>query len=153
MKQKLLKSILLIFLLMILFTIPTFASESEPTKHTITIEVPANEEVVMPYIWNNGSYSPVYSSASTASFVVPDNNFAFETSARDVNGNACSAEYTVNLIKSSLGAAVAALTNTANGSLKKLDWISTTPGLSYHFKIVNNSSTTLAVYIEYYSWN
>ena len=154
MKQKLLKSILLAFLFMLIFTFPTFATEeTQPTKHTIEIEVPANEEIVMPYIWDNGSYSPVYSSASTASFVVPDNNFAFETSARNVNGNACSAEYTVNLIKSSLGAAVATLRNTANGSLSKLDWISTTPGLIYHFKIVNHSSTTLSVYLEYYSWN
>ena len=154
MKQKLLKSILLVFLLMLIFTLPTFATEqTEPTRHTIAIEVPANEEVVMPYIWNNGSYSPVYSSASTASFVVPDNNFAFETSARDVNGNACSATYTTHLILSSSGGSQASLLNTANGTTEKLDWISTYPGSSYHFKIVNHSSTTLAVYLEYYSWN
>ena len=60
MKQKLLKSILLAFLFMLIFTFPTFATEeTQPTKHTIEIEVPANEEIVMPYIWNNGSYSPV----------------------------------------------------------------------------------------------
>ena len=76
MKQKLLKSILLVFLLMLIFTLPTFATEqTEPTRHTIAIEVPANEEVVMPYIWGDGSYSPIYNSATTASFTVPDNNF------------------------------------------------------------------------------
>ena len=154
MKQKLLKSILLAFLFMLIFTFPTFATEeTQPTKHTIEIEVPANEEIVMPYIWDNGSYSPVYSSASTASFVVPDNNFAFETSARNVNGNACSAEYTVHLVSSLSNASKASLLNVANGTLKKLDWISTTPGNSYYFAFTNHSSTTLSVYLEYYSWN
>ena len=153
MKQKIFKTFLLTFLLLLIFTIPTHASEGEMTKHTITIEVPANEEMIMPYIWDNGSYSPVYSSASTAAFTVPDHNFAFETSARNSSGVACSAEYTVNLIKSSLGTAMATLRNTANGTLKKLDWISTNPGNSYYFKIVNHSSTPLSVYIEYYSWN
>lgn len=154
MKQKLLKSILLVFLLMLIFTLPTFATEqTEPTRHTIAIEVPANEEVVMPYMWDNGSYSPVYSSASTASFVVPDNNFAFETSARDVNGNACSAEYTVHLVSALSNASQAASKHVANGTLKKLDWIDTNPGSSYYFTIINHSSTTLAVYLEYYSWN
>ena len=71
MKQKIFKTFLLTFLLLLIFTIPTHASEGEMTKHTITIEVPANEEMIMPYIWDNGSYSPVYSSASTASFTVP----------------------------------------------------------------------------------
>ena len=107
----------------------------------------------MPYIWDNGSYSPVYSSASTASFVVPDNNFAFETSARNVNGNACSAEYTVHLMSGLSNLSQALLSHTANGSIAKLDWISTNPGSSYYFKIINRSSTTLAVYLEYYSWN
>lgn len=153
MKQKIFKTFLLTFLLLLIFTIPTHASEGEMTKHTITIEVPANEEMIMPYIWDNGSYSPVYSSASTAAFTVPDNNFAFETSARNSSGVACSAEYTVNLIFASTGASHAALRNTANGSLKKLDWISTYPGYSYYFKIVNHSSTPLSVYLEYYSWN
>ena len=154
MKQKLLKSILLAFLFMLIFTFPTFATEeTQPTKHTIEIEVPANEEIVMPYIWDNGSYSPVYSSASTASFVVPDNNFAFETSARDVNGNACSAEYSINLMLSSTNTSRASTRNVADGTLKKLDWIDTNPGSTYYFKIVNFSSTTLSVYLEYYSWN
>ena len=154
MKQKLLKSILLAFLFMLIFTFPTFATEeTQPTKHTIEIEVPANEEIVMPYIWGDGSYSPIYNSATTASFTVPDNNFAFETNARDINGNACNAQYTVALNKTSSDNNVAALYNTANGTTKKLDWIDTTPGSSYRFKIYNSSSTTLAVYIVYYSWN
>lgn len=153
MKQKIFKTFLLTFLLLLIFTIPTHASEGEMTKHTITIEVPANEEMIMPYIWNNGSYSPVYSSASTAAFTVPDNNFAFETSARNSSGVACSAEYTVNLMIASLGSSIATLRNTANGVLSKLDWISTNPGHSYYFKIVNYSSTPLSVYLEYYSWN
>ena len=153
MKQKIFKTFLLTFLLLLIFTIPTHASEGEMTKHTITIEVPANEEMIMPYIWDNGSYSPVYSSASTAAFTVPDNNFAFETSARNSSGVACNAEYTVHLMRSSTNTSQAFLTHVANGSTDKLDWISTTPGYSYYFKIVNHSSTPLSVYLEYYSWN
>ena len=148
------KIIILTFTFILLLTISTFAAE-EPTRHTISIEVPANEEVVMPYIWGDGSYSPIGSSSTvtTASFVVPDNNFAFETSARDINGNACSAQYSVALNKVSNNSNVAITSHIADGTTDKVDWISTSPDYSYRFKITNNSSTTLAVYIVYYSWN
>lgn len=152
--MKINKIIILTFTFILLLTISTFATE-EPTRHTISIEVPANEEVVMPYIWGDGSYSPIggSSTVTTASFVVPDNNFAFETSARDVNGNACSASYTVTLNKTISDSTVARANHVADGTTKKMDWISTDPDYSYRFKITNNSSTTLAVYIVYYSWN
>ena len=152
MKRKIFKLSFLLLMFLLIFTLPSLATE-EPTKHTIRIEVPANEDVVMPYIWGNGSYSPVYSQATTAAFTVPDNNFAFETNATDINGNHVNATYYVDLIKVSSNISIGYLLNTANGSTKKLDWISTDPGMSYKFKIQNNSSTTLAVYIEYYSWN
>ena len=148
------KIIILTFTFILLLTISTFAAE-EPTRHTITIEVPANEEVVMPYIWGDGSYSPIGSSSTvtTASFVVPDNNFAFETRARDVNGNVCNSRYSVSLNKVSINSDVATLYHNADGTTSKLDWIDTTPDSSYRFKITNYSSTSLAVYIVYYSWN
>lgn len=152
MKSKILKINILVIAILLLLTLPTFASE-EPTKHTITIEVPANEEIVMPYIWGNGSYSPVYSQATTASFVVPDNNFAFETNATDINGNAVAGEYAVGLYRANSNLLVASASNNINGTTKKMDWISTDPDVSYKFKITNYTSATLAVYIEYYSWN
>lgn len=126
MKNKILKINILLIVFLLLFTLPTFASE-EPTKHTIAIEVPANEEIVMPYIWGNGSYSPVYSQATTASFVVPDNNFAFETNATDVNGNHVNASYAVALNETSINNDIAAIRHTANGTTTKLDWIDTDP--------------------------
>ena len=149
------KIIILTFTFILLLTISTFAAE-EPTRHTISIEVPANEEVVMPYIWGDGSYSPIGSSSTvtTASFVVPDNNFAFETSARDINGNACSAQYSVALNMTASDSNISSINyKTADGTTSKVDWISTYPDYSYRFKIYNHSSTTLAVYIVYYSWN
>ena len=152
MKIKLKSILFLLLMFLLIFTNQSFASE-EPTKHTIRLEIPANEELIVPYIWGNGSYSPVYSSAKTASFTVPDNNFAFETNATDINGNKCSAEYTTHLVYSSTGASKASLLHTADGSTAKLDWISTDPDSNYHFVIVNHSAITLAVYIEYYSWN
>lgn len=152
MKSKILKINILVIAILLLLTLPTFASE-EPTKHTITIEVPANEEVAMPYIWGNGSYSPVYSQSTTASFVVPDNNFAFETNATDINGNTVAGEYAVGLYRANSNLLVASASNDINGTTKKMDWISTDPGDSYKFKITNYTSATLAVYIEYYSWN
>lgn len=152
MKSKILKINILVIAILLLLTLPTFASE-EPTKHTITIEVPANEEVTMPYIWGNGSYSPVYSQSTTASFEVPDNNFAFETNATDINGNHVDGTYTVSLQQVSTGSIITSLTNSINGSTKKLDWIDVTPNRSYRFIISNPTSATLAVYIEYYSWN
>ena len=152
MKSKILKINILVIAILLLLTLPTFASEG-PTKHTITIEVPANEEIVMPYIWGNGSYSPVYSQSTTASFVVPDNNFAFETNATNINGNAVAGEYAVGLYRATSNFLVASTTNNINGSTKKLDWINTYPGDSYKFIITNYTTSTLAVYIEYYSWN
>ena len=152
MKSKILKINILVIAILLLLTLPTFASE-EPTKHTITIEVPANEEIVMPYIWGNGSYSPVYSQSTTASFVVPDNNFAFETNATDINGNHVNGTYTVALKQVTTGGSIASLNNNINGVTKKLDWIDVTPDSSYKFTIYNYTSATLAVYIEYYSWN
>lgn len=151
MKSKILKINILVIAILLLLTLPTFASEG-PTKHTITIEVPANEEIVMPYIWGNGSYSPVYSQSTTASFVVPDNNFAFETNATDINGNHVNGTYTVEF-KRATGGLVASTTHNINGSMKKVDWIDTAPGYSYKFTIYNHTTSTLAVYIEYYSWN
>lgn len=152
MKFKILRINILVIAILLLLTLPTFASEG-PTKHTITIEVPANEEVAMPYIWGNGSYSPVYSQSTTASFVVPDNNFAFETNATDINGNTVAGEYAVGLYRANSNLLVASASNDINGTTKKMDWISTDPGVSYKFKITNYTSATLAVYIEYYSWN
>lgn len=152
MKSKILKINILVIAILLLLTLPTFASE-EPTKHTITIEVPANEEVAMPYIWGNGSYSPVYSQTTTSSFVVPDNNFAFETNATDINGNAVAGDYIVRLQESYTSATIASTQHNINGTTKKIDWIDTDPGASYKFQIVNLTSATLAVYIEYYSWN
>lgn len=152
MKSKILKINILVIAILLLLTLPTFASEG-PTKHTITIEVPANEEIVMPYIWGNGSYSPVYSQSTTASFVVPDNNFAFETNATDINGNTVNGTYSVGLHRANSNLLVATATNNINGITKKMDWISTDPGISYKFIISNFTSATLAVYIEYYSWN
>lgn len=152
MKSKILKINILVIAILLLLTLPTFASEG-PTKHTITIEVPANEEVAMPYIWGNGSYSPVYSQSTTASFVVPDNNFAFETNATDINGNHVNGTYSVGLHRATSNLLVASTVNNINGTTKKLDWISTDPGDSYKFIITNYTSATLAVYIEYYSWN
>lgn len=151
MKSKIFKINILVIAILLLLTLPTFASE-EPTKHTITIEVPANEEVAMPYIWGNGSYSPVYSQSTTASFVVPDNNFAFETNATDINGNHVNGTYTVRL-QTAAGTNIASLTNDINGSTQKADWIDISPGYSYKFTIYNHTTSTLAVYIEYYSWN
>ena len=152
MKSKILKINILVIAILLLLTLPTFASEG-PTKHTITIEVPANEEVAMPYIWGNGSYSPVYSQSTTASFVVPDNNFAFETNATDINGNHVAGDYIVRLQESYTSATIASTQHNINGTTKKIDWIDTDPGASYKFQIVNLTSATLAVYIEYYSWN
>ena len=152
MKSKILKINILVIAILLLLTLPTFASEG-PTKHTITIEVPANEEVAMPYIWGNGSYSPVYSQTTTASFVVPDNNFAFETNATDINGNAVAGDYIVRLQESYTSATIASTQHNINGTTKKIDWIDTDPGASYKFQIVNLTSATLAVYIEYYSCN
>ena len=152
MKSKILKINILVIAILLLLTLPTFASEG-PTKHTITIEVPANEEIAIPYIWGNGSYSPVYSQTTTASFVVPDNNFAFETNATDINGNHIDGEYLVHLQEAYTSATIASTRNSINGSTKKLDWIDTDPGSTYKFQIVNLTSATLAVYIEYYSWN
>lgn len=151
MKSKILKINILVIAILLLLTLPTFASDG-PTKHTITIEVPANEEIVMPYIWGNGSYSPVYSQSTTASFVVPDNNFAFETNATDINGNHVNGTYTVEFQRASSGF-VASTTHNIDGSMHKVDWIDTNPGTSYKFVIFNHTSSTLAVYIEYYSWN
>lgn len=151
MKSKILKINILVIAILLLLTLPTFASEG-PTKHTITIEVPANEEVAMPYIWGNGSYSPVYSQSTTASFVVPDNNFAFETNATDINGNHVNGTYTIEFQRAS-GGFVASTTHNIDGSMHKVDWIDTNPGTSYKFVIFNHTSSTLAIYIEYYSWN
>ena len=151
MKFKILRINILVIAILLLLTLPTFASEG-PTKHTITIEVPANEEVAMPYIWGNGSYSPVYSQSTTASFVVPDNNFAFETNATDINGNHVNGTYAVAFQRSS-GTTLAALSNNINGVTAKKDWIDVAPGYSYKFTISNHTTSTLAVYIEYYSWN
>lgn len=146
------KKIFYLFLFFMIFTLgaTSFATE-EMTEHTIEIIVPAAEEVVMPYMWDDGSFWPITGTSTTPRFTVDSTNFAFETNATDVNGNACSANYTTTLMNSS-NSAVASVGNTANGTTRKVDWINVGLDATYYFRLTNNSSTPIAVYLKYYSW-
>ena len=142
---------LFLFFTLIVLTTSSFASE-EITKHTIEITVPANEDIVMPYMWDSGSYWPITGTSTTPRFTVDSTNFAFETNATDTNGNACSATYTTSLMSSLSNGTIASALHTANGTTKKVDWLQVSNGSSYYFKLTNHSSTAIAVYLTYYSW-
>ena len=142
---------LFLFFTLIVLTTSSFASE-EITKHTIEITVPANEDIIMPYMWDSGSYWPITGTSTTPKFTVDSTNFAFETNATDTNGNACSATYSTALVLSTTNGAMASTTHTANGTTKKVDWLNVSNGSSYYFRLINHSSTPLAVYLTYYSW-
>ena len=146
------KKIFYLFLFFMIFTLgaTSFATEGM-TEHTIEIIVPAAEEVVMPYMWDDGSFWPITGTSTTPRFTVDSTNFAFETNATDVNGNACSANYVTSLMNSS-NIPIASIGNTANGTTRKVDWINVGLDATYYFQLTNNSSTPIAVYLTYYSW-
>ena len=147
------KKIFYLFLFFMIFTLgaTSFATEGM-TEHTIEIIVPAAEEVVMPYMWDDGSFWPITGTSTTPRFTVDSTNFAFETNATDVNGNACSANYTTSLMTGLGNNAIASVANIADGATEKVDWINVNNGASYYFKLTNHSNTAIAVYLKYYSW-
>lgn len=147
------KKIFYLFLFFMIFTLgaTSFATEGM-TEHTIEIIVPAAEEVVMPYMWDDGSFWPITGTSTTPRFTVDSTNFAFETNATDVNGNACSATYGTSLMTASGNTTVTILNNVANGTTEKADWINVSNGAAYYFKLTNYSNTPIAVYLKYYSW-
>ena len=142
------KKIFYLFLFFMIFTLgaTSFATE-RMTEHTIEIIVPAAEEVVMPYMWDDGSFWPITGTSTTPRFTVDSTNFAFETNATDVNGNACSATYVTSLMTYA-GTPIVSAGNTANGTTKKIDWINVNNGATYYFRLVNQSSTPIAVYLK-----
>ena len=146
------KKIFYLFLFFMIFTLgaTSFATEGM-TEHTIEIIVPAAEEVVMPYMWDDGSFWPITGTSNTPRFTVDSTNFAFETNATDVNGNHCSANYTTSLMNSSNNP-IASIGNIADGQTEKMDWLNVQNGGTYYFRLISHSSTPIAVYLKYYSW-
>ena len=93
------------------------------------------------------------STTYTVKFAIPNKYFAYEVSATDSNGNACSAIYSVNLLYQPTLSVIATNSGlTANGSSSKIDWITVSAGSDYLFKLCNSSNITLKINITYYSW-
>lgn len=152
-KSKKIVALLMALVMCLSFSTSVFASEiPEVEKHTITFEIPASDESgVQPRIWND-PYFNLGSNVTlfTSSFVIPDRYFAYETRATNSNGNAISGSYIVDLMYE--GNSVTYMTKPIDGNTYKNDWIDVHAGKNYSFKITNGSSSSIIVYITYYSW-
>lgn len=122
---------------------------AKPGVNTITA---SNDSGIMPMIWNQNTYTVKYGGKFyTAYFSVPDRYFAYEatvTAASGVTGNC-----TVNFMYDST-VGIAGITCTANGPMKKADWI-TIPSVgekNYSFRMINGATGDVNVKITYYSW-
>ena len=164
-KIKKLIAVFLAIIMVLSLSMPVMASETESTipehatRHTIEVTLEPGEDLAnneaAPYIWGNPSYGNI--GAGTVTYTpqmnIPDRYFAFESYALDANGNATSGSYGVTLMIAA-AISVAGFSGDVDGSVKKVDWItiSDTTCSDYHFKIANNTSSTIVVYLTYYSW-
>ena len=150
------------FAMVLTCSVTAFAAEDDspnvipPDAHAVTIELtldPAestDDSGIMPLIW--GQFGPAVAnnaSVNTAEFYVSDRYFAYEVTAIGIDGQAVNGKFAVALIGGS--AAQATISGDANGSPLKADWITMTSG-NYHFRIYNNTSSSLNFSITYYSW-
>lgn len=156
MNKRILAIIMAMLFLVSTSTVAFAASSPEVVAHTVAISVPptltrnsAERENPGTRMWNSVSYYIEYyvSVLYSAYFTIPDPYFAYETYAT----GAPSGYYTVELRKSS-GALFASVTNKANGSSVKNDWITVNTGSQYRFKVYNDTGANITVYITYYSW-
>lgn len=158
------KKFLAMFMVLIMclsFNSVVFADDGIPAgveKHTITIDVPAaptedEEPGIQPQMW--GQQTPGVSGNSqinTGTFPIEHRYFAYEMTATDTNGNAVSGTYAVRLINAITSTTVTSMNQNIDGITYKNDWITVEAGLSYHFRIINQSSTSISVTLTYYSW-
>ena len=170
MKKTLIKLVALLLGITVMLNIPVSAMAAEPetsipanaTCHTIEITLEPGEELpdsdntgIMPRIWDDKNYPNLGggSVTYTPQMNIPDRYFAFECSAIGANGNTVPGLYSVALVRSGI-AAIASQTNYVDGITYKLDWIDidNTSASDYHFRIVNNTASTITVHITYYSW-
>lgn len=127
---------------------------TEPVRHTIEVVVEPGEEAgIMPLIWDEKYVGmPINSTATTASFTIPERYMAFEATVTDSNGNACNAECSITLYCNSEPKAGGSFE--ANNKSEKIDNIDLrVTNSSCYFKITNASNTALRVHIVYYSWS
>ena len=125
------------------------ASAPEAEAHTIEVTLAPAESIddtgIMPLIWGQETPAIINNASYTSpDFYVSDRYFAFEASAKGIDG-----KFTVSLINGS--AVKASVGGNADGSVCKTDWITMTAG-NYHFRISNNTSSYLNFTVTYYSW-
>lgn len=150
-------SLLVVLSLFMAMTVTASATEiPEREEHKITYEFPApgsdeatDDDGVQPLIWGQETHEPMAKTRYTTPFVIPDRYFAYEITA--TSGNP-SGKYAVALVESSDTSVVCNISTTANGTVKKIDWLDVYPGTSYQFRISNMTGSTLKVTITYYSW-
>lgn len=154
--MKKLISLLLAVSLFTSMSVNAFAADRsdipEIEKTTITYEMPAPTDDenagIQPLIWNQESHETSKQIAYTPLFVIPDRYFAYEMSA--TSGNP-SGSYAITLIDHNEDLIVR-ISNTANSSTKKADWITVDAGQTYQFKVSNLTGSNLKFSITYYSW-
>lgn len=124
--------------------------EIEKTTITYEMPAPANDEDagIQPLMWDEENRETSKQLAYTPPFVIPDRYFAYEI--RATSGNP-SGSYAVALIDSDEDVVVR-ISNTANSSTKKADWITVDAGQTYQFKVTNLTGSNLIFSITYYSW-
>ena len=165
-----LKKIFALFLAIVLatsFSTVAFAAEDESgipenaTKHTIEVTVEPGETLdgtedgIAPYMWDNEGHTLNSGSVTyTLQFNVPERYFAFESSALTSSGTSCDGTYSIAFVRSATATIAGADALPVNGTVNKVDWITidNTSASNYHFRIGNNTNTTITVSIVYYSW-
>lgn len=147
-------SFLLVFAMVFAMNFTTaFAAEAPEVGSEVSETASTGNEGIMPLVYDSFSVDiPANSSATLSGYSIPERYVAFEAYATVMGGGTNSGTFTVTLLKQGLNKS--SMTHTVNGESHKNDWIDLkTTGNSCGFKMVNNTSVAITVYVTYYSWN
>ncbi len=150
-------SFLLVFVMVFAMNFATAFAAEAPENVTEPIEATEvltnSDEGIMPLV--NHSFSvdiPPNSSTTLSGYSIPERYMAFEAYATVMGGGSNGGTFSVTLLKS--GLIKSGMTYEVNGVSHKNDWIDLqSTNNSCGFKLSNNTSVSITIYVTYYSWS
>lgn len=150
-------SFLLVFVMVFAMNFATAFAAEAPENVTEPVEAAEvltnNDEGIMPLV--NHSFSvdlPPNSSTTLSGYSIPERYMAFEAYATVMGGGSNGGNFTVALLKQGITKSV--MSYSVNGESHKNDWIDLQQtNNSCGFKLTNNTSVSITIYVTYYSWS
>lgn len=150
--KKVLSFLLAIVMVFAMSFTTAFAAEAPESNIEQNAPATSGDEGIMPLVWNQFTADvPANSSVTLSGFSIPERYMAVEAYATLMGGGTASGTFSISVLDH--GATMASMGLPITGESDKLDWIDfKATNNSCGFKIKNNSSSDITVYVTYYSW-